>query len=144
MERRATAGHFWLCIYPCIILCGSDRVHLALGLLNFLEALVFGVDKLKLLRAWPISKISIVRASVKRPCSRLDFKGEIIWNKLKKHPRQSNRAFMASQRTLQTPFAWGPQIGSSNSQEFLSYLMKVNLGFDRELVVVIILYQGAI
>ena len=35
-------------IHASYILCGSYRVHLALGLLSFLESSVFGVDKLSL------------------------------------------------------------------------------------------------
>ena len=64
-------------------------------------------QKLKLLRAWPIFKLSIVWPSVKRPWSKWAIKRGMIPNK---------GAFMTSQRMLKSPLAWGPQNESSSSQ----------------------------
>ena len=57
--------------------------------------------KLKLLRAWPILKFSIVWASVKWPCLKWDIKRGMILDK---------ESFLTSQRMLESPLALNSQL----------------------------------
>ena len=74
--------------------------------------------KLKLLKAWPIFKLSIVQATVKQPCS-LD-----EWE-IKGGMTLDEEAYMTNQQMIESPLAWGPQIESSSSRQFPSYHMEV-------------------
>ena len=62
--------------------------------------------KLKLLRDPPIFKFSTAWACIKQPSSKWDIKGGMLLNK---------KAFMTSQRMLESPLASGPQNEGSSS-----------------------------
>ena len=74
--------------------------------------------KLKLLKAWPIFKLSVVWATVKQPWS-LD-----EWE-IKEGMTLHEEAYMTRQKMIESPLAWNPQNESSSSRQFLSYHMEV-------------------
>ena len=129
-------------IHASYILCGSYRVHLALGLLSFLESSEIWVNKISLKAQTIESLTNLQDLNSSSKCEaavlKARYQGGNDIEQRSRHDKSIELLWQSKER-FKPPFAWDPQIGTSNSRQFLTYLMKVNLEFDRELVVVIIL-----